>query len=65
MIFALKSIIMFSVPQTPLRLIPSDKLVPDKGRVELEIGGKWGTICHFDTTKETVLVLCKGLGYSK
>ena len=51
--------------QTPLRIVPLDDSLPNRGRVEVEIGGKWGTICNFDTSKETVLVLCRGIGYMK
>ena len=33
------------------------------GRVELSIGGNWGTICHNKWTKHDADVICRSLGY--
>lgn len=33
------------------------------GRVEVSIGGKWGTICGLDLTRQEARVMCRELGY--
>ncbi|XP_072020480.1 neurotrypsin-like [Amphiura filiformis] len=46
----------------PLRLV--DGNLPSDGRIEVLIGGRWGTICDDDWDLQDAQVVCSSLGYS-
>lgn len=57
--------------QTPIRLMDGDKTVLQKqkkeavtGRVEVEYGNHWGTICDDKFGDDDALVLCTMMNYT-
>ena len=45
-----------------VRLVSSSSV--SRGRVEVCMGGSWGTVCDNDWTDEDVFVVCRQLGYT-
>lgn len=46
----------------PVRLVNGSH--PNEGRVEIQLAGEWGTICHNGWNIQSAQVVCKMLGYS-
>ena len=53
---------MPSPPPAPIRLVNGP--TPNEGRLEVQFGGNWGTVCDDSWTIENTQVACRQLGYS-
>ncbi|XP_036005790.1 HHIP-like protein 1 isoform X2 [Fundulus heteroclitus] len=51
------------LPSGSVRLVSADGL-PDRGRVEIFIGGEWGTVCDDLFTRKAGTVVCRQLGFT-
>ncbi|XP_071095519.1 uncharacterized protein [Haliotis cracherodii] len=46
-----------------LRLIKNGQISNSAGRVEVQIGGVWGSVCAYSFSSSSARVVCKSLGY--
>ena len=55
-----------SISDTPanLQIRLANGSSPDEGRVEVNIGSGWGTVCDDDFDVNAATVVCKMLGYT-
>lgn len=46
-----------------MRILGFDGTLSNYGRIEMRLGGEWGTICNMGNNPRSSLIICKDLGY--